>query len=69
MAISLIPESDAIDMIGPYLAAKAICPACSYENVLVHMEGPTSPVKPVLVCAHLTAHVIEEGLSHFEFEH
>ena len=69
MATTLVPQSSAIDMIGPYLAAKATCPACSFENVLVHIEGPTSPVKPVLVCSHITAHVIEEGVSHFEFNH
>lgn len=69
MAIALVPESTAIDMIGPYLAAKAICPGCAYENVLVHIEGPTSPVKVVSVCQHITAHVVEDGVSNFEFEY
>ncbi|MBR8426179.1 hypothetical protein [Burkholderia cenocepacia] len=69
MTVHLVPESTAIDMIGPYLAAKAVCPACQYENVLAHIEGPNSPVKPVSVCQHITAHVIDDdGISCFEFQ-
>ena len=57
-------------MIGPYLAAKVRCPACDYENVLAHIEGPTSPVKVVSVCQHITAHIVnEDGVSAFEFEY
>lgn len=70
MATTLIPASTSIDMIGPYLAAKVTCPACQHENVLVHIEGPTSPVKPVSVCHHITAHVVDDdGVSNFEFEY
>ncbi|WP_455233190.1 hypothetical protein [Geopseudomonas aromaticivorans] len=69
MTIQLVEPSTAIDMIGPYLAAKVVCPACSTENVLVRIEGPTSPVKPVSVCGHIRAHVIDDdGESKFEFE-
>ena len=67
--IQLVQQSTAIDMIGPYLAAKVVCPACHIENVLIRIEGPTSPVKPVSVCAHIRAHVIsDDGESMFEFE-
>lgn len=70
MTITLVPESTAIDMIGPYLAAKVVCPVCKYENVLAHIEGPTSPVKVVSVCQHITAHVVDDdGVSSFEFAH
>ncbi|UTZ34955.1 hypothetical protein HB762_27210 (plasmid) [Vibrio campbellii] len=69
MAIHLVPGSSSIDMIGPYLAAKAVCPCCDTQNVFVRVEGPTSPVKPVTVCSHIRAHVIDDdGLSNFEFE-
>lgn len=70
MPITLVPESSAIDMIGPYLAAKAICPGCKHENILVHIEGPTSPVKAISVCPHITAHIVDDdGVSNFEFVH
>jgi hypothetical protein len=69
MAIQLVESSSAIDMIGPYLAARATCPACKHENVLLHIEGPTSPVKPVSVCRHITAHIVEDGVSNFEFSY
>lgn len=69
MPLQLVPPSTAIDMIGPYLAAKVICPACNTENLLVRTEGPTSSVKPVSVCRHIRAHLIDdEGDSQFEFE-
>lgn len=69
MATALVAASSAIDMIGPYLAAKVVCPTCDVENVLVRTEGPTSPVKPVSVCSHIRAQVWDEdGESHFEFE-
>lgn len=69
MAIHLVADSNSIDMIGPYLAAKAVCPCCDVENVFVRLEGPTSPVKPVSVCLHIRAHVIDDdGVSNFEFE-
>jgi hypothetical protein len=69
MTTTLVPASSAIEMIGPYLAAKAVCPACLHENVLVHLEEPVSPVKPVDVCNHIVAHIVEDGVSNFEFEH
>jgi hypothetical protein len=57
-------------MLGPYLAAKVVCPGCGLENQLVHIEGPASPVKPIDVCAHIRAHVRDsDGNSLFEFEH
>lgn len=69
MAIFLVEPSTAMDMIGPYLAAKVICPVCSLENLLVRMEGPVSPVKAVSVCSHLRAHIVDDdGVSQFEFE-
>ncbi|WP_298150917.1 hypothetical protein [Flavobacterium sp.] len=69
MQTTLVPESSVIDMIGPYLAAKAICPACKHENVLVHIDSPISPVKPVLICSHIKAHIIDDnGISFFEFQ-
>lgn len=43
MTIALVKPSTAIDIIGPYLAAKVICPACALENVLVHIEGRQAP--------------------------
>lgn len=70
MATTNVAPSTAIDMIGPYLAAKVMCPGCGVENVLVRTEGPTSPVKPISICRHLRAHLIDDdGESQFEFEH
>ncbi len=70
MTTTLVPESSAIDMIGPYLAAKVICPGCKLENVLVHIEGPVSPVKPIEVCRHIRAFLVDDdGIGQFEFEH
>ena len=64
-----VPESTAIDMLGPYLSAKVVCPGCKVENVLVHTEGPGSPVKPVSVCSHIRAYLVDDdGLGNFEFE-
>lgn len=69
MAIHLVAPSSAIDMIGPYLAARVVCPCCQQENVLLRTEGPTSAVKPVAVCSHIRAHIIDDdGESQFEFE-
>lgn len=70
MAIVLVQPSTAIDMIGSYLAARVACPGCQMENVFVRTEGPTSPVKPLSVCTHIRAHLIDdEGESQFEFEY
>lgn len=70
MTIALVKPSRAIDMIGPYLAARVVCPGCQHENLLAHIEGPTSPVKAVSTCHHLAAHIVDdEGESHFEFEY
>lgn len=69
MSAQRVPASSAIDMLGPYLASKAVCPVCRKENILVHLEGPASPVKPVDVCPHIKSHIIDEdGNSHYEFE-
>lgn len=69
MAVHLVEPSSAIDMIGPYLAAKVVCPVCNVENLLARMEGPVSPVNPVSICSHIRAHIVdEEGVSKFEFE-
>lgn len=69
MAIELVAPSSAINMIGPYLAAYAVCPFCKYENIFTRLEGPVSPVKAVSVCEHIRAHFIDdEGESKFEFE-
>ncbi|SIQ99073.1 hypothetical protein [Aquipseudomonas alcaligenes] len=67
--LQFAPESTAFDMIGPYLAAKVVCTGCHLENILVHTEGPASPVKPVDVCSHIRAYFVDEdGLGTFEFE-
>ncbi len=68
MATCLVEPSAAVDMIGPYLSARVACPFCKSENILVHIEGPASPVKTVDICTHLRAHVVEDGESKFEFE-
>lgn len=69
MAVHLVPDGGSFDMIGPYLAAKVVCPCCEKENVFLRLEGPISPVKPVSVCSHIRAHVIDDdGVSNFEFE-
>ncbi len=69
MTIHTVTPSSAIDMLGPYLTAKVTCPGCNKENVLLRLEGPTSPVKAFDVCTHILAHVIDdEGESLFEFE-
>lgn len=69
MAIELVAPSSAIDMIGPYLAAKVTCPFCNMENVLRRLEGPVSPVRAIDVCDHIRAHVIDDDCeSMFEFE-
>lgn len=69
MAKHFVSPSSAIDMIGPYLAAKVYCPCCGKENLLTRLEGPVSPVKPVDICPHIRAHFIDDdGESQFEFE-
>ncbi len=69
MTVQLVYASSAIDMLGPYLASKAVCPKCGHENILVHIEGPASPVKPVDICSHIKAHVVDEnGNSQYEFD-
>jgi len=69
MAIETVAPSTAIDMIGPYLAARVTCPFCKHVNELVRTEGPISPVKALSVCTHIRAHLVtEEGESMFEFE-
>ncbi len=52
MAIHTVTPSSAIDMLGPYLTARVTYPGCNKENVLLHLEGPTSPVKAYDVCTH-----------------
>jgi hypothetical protein len=68
MTTQVVTASSAIDMLGPYLASRAVCPFCQHENTLVHLEGPGSSVKPVDVCAHIKAHLCDEdGNSEYEF--
>lgn len=68
MTIQVVQASSAIDMLGPYLASRATCPFCQHENTLVHLEGPASPVKPVDVCGHIKAHLVDDdGNSEYEF--
>lgn len=70
MTTTLVPVSSAFDVIGPYLAAKAECPACRHVNVLVHIESYTSPVKPVSLCQHIAAHQRDaDGNGFIEFQH
>lgn len=69
MTTKIVPASSAIDMLGPYLASRAVCPFCHHENTLIHLEGPVSPVKPVDVCGHIKARLCDEdGNSEYEFE-
>lgn len=68
MTTWVVSASSAIDMLGPYLASRAQCPFCQYENTLIHLEGPASPVKPVDVCCHIKAHLLDDdGNSEYEF--
>lgn len=70
MTVQHVKESSAFDMIGPYLAAKAVCPGCQRENVLLYSESYGSPVKTLKVCEHIKAHIVdEEGLGVFEFDY
>lgn len=65
-----VEPSSAIEMIGPYLAAKVICPHpdCKKENIFLRSEGPLSDVKVVEVCSHVKAHYVDDDcLSQFEF--
>lgn len=65
-----VEPSTAIDMIGPYLAAKVICPHpdCKKENVFTRLEGPLSQVKVVDICSHVKAHILDDDCaSQFEF--
>lgn len=69
MAVHLVSPSIDIDMIGPYLAARATCPCRGKVNTFVRVEGPISAVKPIDVCGHIRAHIIDEECeSKFEFE-
>ncbi len=64
-----VPASGAFDMIGPYLATSAKCPACGAQNRFVFLESYSSPVKAVQLCEHIRARVIDDdGDNHFEFE-
>lgn len=64
-----VPESSAIDLVGPYLAARATCPFCGLENTLLHVEGPASPVKLHEVCKHIRAYFLDEdGTGFLDFE-
>lgn len=68
MSVQIISASSAIDMLGPYLASRVTCPYCQFVNTLVHLEGPASPVKPVSVCGHIKAHLVDDvGNSQYEF--
>lgn len=68
MSVYTVSPSTAINMMGPYLAAQVTCPCCTKVNTFVRVEGPTSDVKPVDICQHIRAYLIdEEGESQFEF--
>ncbi len=60
MTAQRVPESTAIDMIGPYLVAQAQCPFCSTNNRLLHTEGPFSPVKVHEVCKHIRGYGFDD---------
>jgi len=69
MAIFTAKPILSFDMIGPYLISRVICPCCKKENVLGHIESYNSPVKPISICAHLSAKDEDEDGEHFyEFE-
>lgn len=69
MRTQRVPESSAIDLVGPYLAARATCPFCGLENTLLHTDGPASPVKTHEVCKHIRAYGHDdEGEGFLEFE-
>lgn len=66
-----VPQSTATNMIGPYLAAEAVCPFCRCNNILLHLEGPMSPVKVdrELICGHLKARFFDDDdQPFFEFK-
>lgn len=69
MAEQIVAASSAIDMIGPYLASRVVCPYCTYENTFVHLEGPGSDVKNIgPVCSHIRAHQADDdGNSQYHF--
>lgn len=70
MTTRLIQVSSAVDMVGPYLSAKAVCPACQHLNVLAHIESYESPVKAVDTCNHIRALTRDDAGERFiEFEH
>lgn len=63
-----VRESSAINIRAGYLMAEVVCPICRQENMLLHIDGPVSPVKPIDVCGHLRTHFIDdEGCSAYEF--
>lgn len=69
MATQTVAASSAYNMIGPYLASEVTCPFCQHHNQLVHIEGYASPVKPVDVCRHIRAHIVDEdGGSSYQFD-
>lgn len=71
MPSTIVPSRSSFDMIGPYLvAAKAVCPASQFENVLVHVESYSSPVKASSVCSHIVAFECDDDDNRtIEFEH
>ncbi len=70
MSTTLVEQSSAIDMIGPYLKDNARCPGCGHNNLFVHTESMVSPVKVVDVCKHIRAFLVgDNGVGQFEFEH
>jgi hypothetical protein len=70
MSTTLVEQSSAIDMIGPYLKDNARCPGCGHNNLFVHTESMVSPVKVVDVCTHIRAFLVDDnGVGQFEFEH
>jgi hypothetical protein len=70
MTTTLIPVSAAFDLVGPWLVARAACPACQHVNVLAHIETYGSPVKVIDVCEHVRAlDRDDDGERFIEFEH
>lgn len=69
MTIQHVPESTAIDMIGPYLVEQAPYPFCGTQNLPLHTEGPLSPVKVHEVCKHIRGYGLDEDDNGFlQFE-
>lgn len=68
MTTQTVMESTAINMIGPYLSTDVTCPFCSTRNEFIFIESRASPVKPVSICQHVKARILDDdGNNLFEF--